>query len=625
MIKYNKLTMNNYGPYKGTQEVSFPSEGVTTVYGQNFKGKTTLLNAFRFVFTGKILGRNKKYLTISHFVNRLAKKEGIKEFKIALEYSNDNNNYLITRKGTIDDNTDKVVKFNMLKNGNVLNRDQQVNELNSMLPEEVIRFFLFDRELLVEYEQLLDNNDTTTIIRESIDDILGFPLIEDSRDTLKDLQTEYGKEYTKLMKKVGKRDIVITEIEGLQVKIDEEQKEVNETMKNVESLRSEGIELKAKVDESNAARIILEEIKGFEISITGAKEKRDIIKESINNSLKDGWIFNLENLLSDYMNKDSKSSTQIVTRDIRELITKTINNHQCEICGNEIGEDKINELKMNLGSVESSRTSFIMKGYEDSNLQGNWVKYNDALEEIYTLNEKMDASSKKVRNIDDEEVEVNWKNYDKIQQLIERESAYFIKLSQNIIGYKIQIQNLKDLTSSDSGNEELIALNRKTNLTNELFTIFENSIDLFRTEMRKEVEKTASQYFKQIVAEDDFKKLKINDNYGMEIHHSDGSIVPNKSSGASLIVAISLIFSIHKNSSISGPLILDAPLEGLDGKRTPNVVSKLPDISKQIMLISTEKELDGKKSRNWLGHNLSREYAINRISAYHTEIIQIDE
>ena len=79
MIKYNKLTMNNYGPYKGTQEVSFPSEGVTTVYGQNFKGKTTLLNAFRFVFTGKILGRNKKYLTISHFVNRLAKKEGIKD------------------------------------------------------------------------------------------------------------------------------------------------------------------------------------------------------------------------------------------------------------------------------------------------------------------------------------------------------------------------------------------------------------------------------------------------------------------------------------------------------------------------------------------------------------------
>ena len=62
----------------------------------------------------------------------------------------------------------------MLKNGNALTIDQKENELNAMLPEEVIRFFLFDRELLVEYEQLLDNNDTTMLIREAIDDILGF-------------------------------------------------------------------------------------------------------------------------------------------------------------------------------------------------------------------------------------------------------------------------------------------------------------------------------------------------------------------------------------------------------------------------------------------------------------------
>ena len=110
----------------------------------------------------------------------------------------------------------------------------------------------------------------------------------------------------------------------------------------------------------------------------------------------------------------------------------------------------------------------------------------------------------------------------------------------------------------------------------------------------------------------------------MEIRHKDGKIVDNKSSGAAIIVAISLISAIHKHAYISAPLILDAFTEGLDKKRTPNTIKELPRVSEQILFISTEKELDSDKARKWLGKDLCREFTLERISSQHSEIVRIN-
>jgi DNA repair exonuclease SbcCD ATPase subunit len=53
MMRYLCLTMENFLVFKDVQTVRFPAaDGVVVVYGDNGKGKTTLLNAFRFAFTG---------------------------------------------------------------------------------------------------------------------------------------------------------------------------------------------------------------------------------------------------------------------------------------------------------------------------------------------------------------------------------------------------------------------------------------------------------------------------------------------------------------------------------------------------------------------------------------------
>ena len=56
---------------------------VTVINAENFKGKTTLLNAFRFALTGSIYGRfsgsKNSEKVISSFINNISKKRKTQE------------------------------------------------------------------------------------------------------------------------------------------------------------------------------------------------------------------------------------------------------------------------------------------------------------------------------------------------------------------------------------------------------------------------------------------------------------------------------------------------------------------------------------------------------------------
>ena len=61
MLRIQALHVEDFGPFKGHQTVTFSDkDGVTVVYGENMRGKTSLLNAIRFAFFGKVIGRGTK-------------------------------------------------------------------------------------------------------------------------------------------------------------------------------------------------------------------------------------------------------------------------------------------------------------------------------------------------------------------------------------------------------------------------------------------------------------------------------------------------------------------------------------------------------------------------------------
>ena len=156
MLHFDKLILNNFGPYKGRQVIDFTLEsGVTIFWGNNGRGKTTLLNAFRYALFGVIQRRNGQLKHLSEMENEEAKTDGHYGFCVTLKMTNDDDKYELTRefvprKGVVKPNGDEdyIKEYYLKKNGSILSPSDCEHELNVIMPQQISRFFLFDAELL---------------------------------------------------------------------------------------------------------------------------------------------------------------------------------------------------------------------------------------------------------------------------------------------------------------------------------------------------------------------------------------------------------------------------------------------------------------------------------------------
>ncbi|WP_270811859.1 AAA family ATPase [Hungatella effluvii] len=98
MLRFEQLIINNFGPFKGVQELSFgDKDGVTIIWGDNGQGKTTLLNAFRYALYGHIKDHHGSSANFLNLSNIEAVEEGIYGFSIVLKMSNGSDKYILTR------------------------------------------------------------------------------------------------------------------------------------------------------------------------------------------------------------------------------------------------------------------------------------------------------------------------------------------------------------------------------------------------------------------------------------------------------------------------------------------------------------------------------------------------
>ena len=98
MLRINKLLLENFGPFKGKQELTFSERpGVTIVYGENMRGKTSLLNAMRFALFGSVLSRGMRDASLELLGNWESAAEGEYGFSVTLDLTSGSTHYRLTR------------------------------------------------------------------------------------------------------------------------------------------------------------------------------------------------------------------------------------------------------------------------------------------------------------------------------------------------------------------------------------------------------------------------------------------------------------------------------------------------------------------------------------------------
>lgn len=652
MLEFTKLTVKNFIAYKGEQTILFPSDpGVTIVFGENMRGKTSLLNAFRFALFGKVITRGSHEVTVSNIPNWEASDEGDYSALVQLDFNSEGHSYALTRtigprpgiaKPTND--SDYVIDFFLTKDGNVMAPDAAQTEIARVIPEKASRFFLFDGELLQEYEELLhEESKMGEEIKKAIERILGVPIITNARIDLDDLKTQAQRQEAKAAQQGQKTAEYGSQQKRLLDEKEAHEKEIKRL--GAERTKSEDERTKVEADMQKNARLtaMLDEKERLESEIseteTRLTEKRGKLCDLMSSAWKavlSGQISGTKQVIQEELGHLDVDYRKIQMADaLADTMQESLDNASCSACRRPIDSAAREAITKTLERIKATATAVFDTNRRDE-LRGRLAildrfasngertailavveNVDDLRFDIAKRKDEIRDIDHKTRNIDESEIRRLTTEYDRltkeiaiIDQGIDAERQAITKNQNDLKSIE---QQLDKLGSSDIAKER-----RQRELCSGLFDLMNEAVDVYCDKLRGRVEATASKVFRNLTTEPDYERLSINENYGLTIVHKDGKDIPVRSAGAEHIVALSLMAALQQHAPIRGPIIMDSTFGRLDEGHTSNVLKHLPDMADQVLLLVYERELDPQLARNELKGKLKKEYKMKRSTARFT-------
>lgn len=655
MLRINSLKFVNFGSYYGEHKIDFPSDnGVIIVWGENGYGKTTIMQAFRYVLWGKLINRKRQHIPAFNYINTDAiLDETVQTMFVEVSMNFNGDNYVVTRglKFSGGDRNNEFSYsnfFHVLKENTSLSKEDGENLLTSILPERISRFYLFDGELLNEYEDLLDNTLTSgEEIKRSIEDILGMPLLEGARDKLISIEGKYTSEAASIAKKQTETKNISDMIEANNEDLEHHLKSRAELQEELEKFNGELEDIKDKMQKSADLRELLSKKEQLEQQLQEKSDKLEQLKEKVVSEADNAWSFLLHSILASLINDiketikplEEKQNKAEAYQNVSSFVLNALENdgETCPICDDAITLSKKNELIKKfseVGIVLSTDEKAVLdsaqsniKFLNDISISDNHELYLHILSEYEDTSTDIDLLRVDIKNISDDINNVNLDgDADEIKQLPQQLTNTTLKINEikerleenhnEIEDLRAAIAKLRESLRKKSSNADVnIALQRQ-NLAEELRQLFEAGISSFRETLKKEVEKDASNIFNEISHEAGYDHLEINDNFGLEIITEDNRIVPNRSSGFEQVVAISLIFALHHNAPIAGPIFMDSTFQRIDKKHKLKLAKILHTLADQVIVLIYEDEIAPSKdeTRSLFSGNLVKEIEIEKES-----------
>lgn len=660
MLRFNKITIQNFGPYYGSQEIRLsPKNGVSFIWGLNGFGKTSFLNAVRYALWGSLANSKHAKRPIVKFINRKAIANG-ENMMVRLDCDYHGKRCVIIR----------LLKRNLLTDGNksedyeyslsvsldaqTLSQDDAEKFLSTTFPLNISRFYLFDAELLDQYEKLIEENNDNADLKLEIENILGLPILDGARHSLSGASGISGlleKEYDRVSKEDKQNEKKIKSYEANKQKREQLENEIQGLKETLEKLLNSKQDLEDTLQDNDQFRKLVEEEKGLVKMIDSLsetlKDERQKVSEVMDNLWTIFFDFNVQDIIE---TKDEKrismrdkikgNEEETLLIDLVNIIEKNKTSH-CPICSGDITPATLSNLKERLKSSSSNHNLRL----EISKLQNDMLdlsnmKGNHSLKEVITALEsyanifdiingyELELENVKTKKrsyhstVTESEIIAIAQKYSQISVEIAEGKKGLAEAEQELVKTKNNIENLRNEISKNGG-DAVKKVETQRHFVETLENIFNDGVSWFRDDLKTRVEKTASDIFRNIAHNKDYVGLRINDNYGLEILMAEGMEVPNRSEGYEQVVAISLIAALHKNAPIAGPIIMDSTFQRIDVLHKEATLKELPNMGSQIIVLAYPHEVSKTEATNLLGSNYLQDFELEQIDSLETKIHKI--
>lgn len=644
-MKFTRLQMVNFGPYNGTHEMPLdvkPDTPIIVVHGENMRGKTSLFNAFRWCLYGIAKGREGEILTPTDLFNSVALEEGSTEASVQLHFEHDEQVYVATRRILVEGDGPHrrfAPRWALQVGSTVVSQEAATRTIAAIMDERISQFFLFDGEMLREYERLLHTQTTESdAVKDSIDAILGVPALRVLHDDLDLLAQQAYERHTKRNNADKAAAKAETEYMEAQLKLGQNDDSLRKVQDSLVRLNIERRSLREQLAGMQKAQVTVTKIETLEGLIVQDRDAVLKLRARIQELLRNGWWLPVSSIVERQLDEtlaglkeanEREGSVKGLTERANNL-RLSLNDGNCKTCGRALPDETLRPIREMLAETEAeirrlcepvspSVSELVMRQgalrpfsrpptggalrATESNMraleQKNRMRRTEVteLESLLRGDESAEIRAKQAQH------EQVTKDIGKAEDQHNRGKDEADRLRSLMT--TLQRKRAKGAVKGDSAAVEQASLQALSDL-------FGEAVGKFRMQMKEEVGKEASKEFMSLTSEKDYQGLVINDQYGLRILDEKGGILPVRSAGAEQIVALSLIGALNKCAIRRGPVVMDTPFGRLDETHRGNILKWVPSVGEQILLLVQSGEIRGSEDLREIQHLIQSEYRIVR-------------
>lgn len=628
-MELEQLTITNFRQFYGEQTLQFSQDGtqnVTVIHGSNGSGKTTILNAFLWLFYEDITLPRPDQIPSERALAEVT-QGGTVEVSVSLEFDHEGQAYTATRTKTYRRKSDSglsasvtdenvVVEF-VDTDGNHKLRGNPDDTLRSIMPERLREIFFFDGETIDELSAIGGQGKIQTAIQ----NIMGLTILERAdrhldtvRKNFEDEVGEYGSK--ELAALYDERSEVEAELQSAQDELAETESSREETESELESVED-------RLRELEDSRGHQEERDALDSDIRGLEEDIEEIERRIAKRVSDDGYLPfampaVENTAE--MLREKRERGEIPTEIKTQFVDDLLDIEEC-ICGRELlpgsePHDRVESWRERAGSSALEETAMNIAGRLSEIGEGEGRLFDDIEDQLGRRSDKRDEKQRKEERISEISSLLSDVDTEDIARLEERRTDLKAQIStydQTIGRLETQISDFEDdldelreeIDAAEEENEKADLARRRAQMAEYLGDRVTQLFDGYQNSVREQVNTRVNDIFGEIIAKDYY--AQIDETYALRILKDVGSeeaIPVAKSTGERQVASLAFIASLislareryeseETMTYFTGgiyPMIMDSPFGYLDPMYQKRISAMLPEMAPQVVVLVTQSQ-----------------------------------
>lgn len=637
-------------------------KNVTIIIGENGTGKTTFAQAFFWCLYGETEFSDKGML--NKIVATEMKAGQSAKVQVTLKLKHGEVSYTLSREQTYQkDNSNRIKADNTIfdiaikdtdGNTSYIKKSLCENEVQSILPKELSRYFFFDGERIEKMSKDISSDKKASDFADAVKGLLGLNAMDSAikhfnprgkSSVIGSYENSFdSKSNSKIQEYTQKIDACKSQIEAIDVRIEELDDQVTaaQTRKAHKSEEIKTYEDGEKLQKEKE-RLLIKIQSAKKLKAAGYKT----ICKSFNSNLSPFFSVSLINRALGVVAQGDFSG-----KDIPYMHGKTIEyllKQKICICGTHLDEgsvpyQKVADLIQYLPPQSISTTISDFKKEARRRAGVTRDTYSSMTDNLAIISEQDDDIAEWTDELSKIESKLSGGDVREKVRVINSE----IKRCDEIIRKARTERDQKfsqrgrlesDLERADTERRNLTLLddkNKKIEIykayAERVYAELKESYDTNETEIRKRLEKTINDIFIQIYEGGLY--LTIDEKYRISVAVTDYDGDVETSTAQSISVIFAFITAIIKMarenqaatdenakllSSEPYPLVMDAPLSAFDKRRIKTVCEALPSTAEQVIIFI--KDTDGELAEGYMGDKIGSRYSFDKKNEFETALV----